>query len=104
MQIALVDTFVVPESSREEFLKNVRFSAEHIRTIPGFVEGNVFERVGGEGRFSVVTTAVWKDRAAFEAARQAVGAMFQRIGFNPPEVMQKLGVQLDRSVYERTSY
>jgi len=29
---------------------------------------------------------------------------FQRIGFNPPEIMKKLKVEIDRGVYRRSQY
>ena len=100
----LVDLFVVPESSLEEFLRNVRFSARIVRQQPGFVEGFVHERTAGDGKVNVVTTAVWESEDAMQKARQAVPTEFAKTGFNPPEIMQRLGVQIERAIYRRSPY
>ena len=60
LEIVLVDKFVVPEVSKAEFLEAVHKSATFIRTLSGFVEGFVYEKIDGDSRNSVVTTAVWK--------------------------------------------
>src|SRR5437660_1601294 len=83
MQIALIDGFMVAEEVREEFLSNVHFSANYLKTLAGFVEGYVYERAADGKGFDVVTTAVWESEAAFEAARQTAAIEFQKLGFNP---------------------
>jgi heme-degrading monooxygenase HmoA len=104
MQIVLIDGFVVPEESREEFLSRVQFSADYIRTLPGFVEGYVHRRAAGESRFDIVTTAVWESDEAMQNAKQAVAAFYQKVGFNPPDIMKRLGVRIERAEYRRKSY
>jgi hypothetical protein len=51
-----------------------------------------------------VTSAVWKDEEAFQNSRKRAAEEFQRIGFNPPEIMKRLKVEIDRGVYRRSSY
>jgi len=104
MNTVLVDLFVVPESSLEEFLSAVHFSAKIVRRQPGFVEGFVHERTAGDGKVNVVTTAVWESERAMQEARQSVPAEFAKTGFNPPEIMKRLGVQLERAIYRRSPY
>lgn len=104
MQIALIDGFVVAEEVREEFLSNVRFSADYLKTLPGFIEGYVYERVAGNNRFNIVTTAVWESEQAMEDAKKSAAIEFQKRGFNPPEIMKRLGVQIERAEYRRESY
>jgi hypothetical protein len=51
-----------------------------------------------------VTTAVWKDENAFLNARKRAAEEFQRIGFNSPEIMKNLKVEIERGVYRRSPY
>ena len=104
METILVDQFVVSEAAVEEFLKQAHFSAKLVKTRPGFVEGSVFRRASGDGRVNVITTAVWASQAAMEAARGSISEEFAKIGFNPPEIMKRLGVQLERGIYHRAPY
>lgn len=104
MEAVLIDHFVVPEGSVEEFLRQVHFSANIVKRWPGFIEGHVFRRTAGDGRVNVVTTAVWASQAAMEEARKSIPAEFAKVGFSPPEVMKKLGVVIERGVYQRAPY
>ena len=104
MEIVLIDQFVVPPSAVEEFLTQAHFSANIVKQRPGFIEGHVFSRIDGEGRVNVVTTAVWASREAMEAAKKSVQEEFLKIGFNPPEIMRRLGVTIERGLYHRRAY
>ncbi len=104
MEIVLIDRFIVPEESKVAFLEAVRRSTAFLRTLPGFVEGYVYERKEGETRHNVVTTAVWKDEEAFQNARKSAAEGFKKIGFNPPEIMKTLNVEIERAVYHRSPY
>jgi heme-degrading monooxygenase HmoA len=104
MQRVLIDTFVVPEESKSLFLDRSRQVQAFLRTLPGFVEGFLHERVEGDGRCNVVTTAVWESEAAYENARKATTEEFQRAGFNPQETMKQLKVEVERAVYRRSPY
>ena len=44
MEVVLIDKFIVPEESKVEFLEAVRSSATFLWTLPGFVEGFVYEK------------------------------------------------------------
>jgi heme-degrading monooxygenase HmoA len=104
VEIVLIDKFVVPEESKARFLEQVRRSAAFLRTLPGFVEGFVHEKKDGVSRNNVVTTAVWKDDAAFEGAKASAAQEFKKIGFNPAEIMKNLNVEMERAVYRRSPY
>jgi heme-degrading monooxygenase HmoA len=104
VEIVLVDRFVVPEELKEPFLEQVRKSASFLRTLPGFVEGFVYEKTDGESHQNVLTTAVWKDEEAFQNAKKCADEGFKKIGFNPPEIMKTLNVRIERSVYQRSPY
>lgn len=104
MEIILIDQFVVPESAVREFLEKVHFSANIVKTRPGFVEGYVYQRAADDGRMNIITTAVWASESAMQEARKSIAAEFATIGFNPPEIMQRLGVQMQRGTYQRSPY
>ncbi len=100
----LIDRFIVPEESKQEFLQQVHKSASFLRTLPGFVEGYVYEKTDGDSRQNVLTTAVWKDEEAYQNAKRSASEGFKKIGFNPPEIMKALNVQMERAVYRRSKY
>ena len=104
MEIILIDRFIVPEESKARFLAEVQKSAAFLRTLPGFVEGFIHENRDGASRHNVVTTAVWKDEGAYQNAKKSAAEEFQRIGFNPPEIMKELNVEIERGVYSRSPY
>ncbi len=104
MEVVLIDRFVVPEASKAQFLREIQRSAALIKTLPGFVEGFVYENTGGEAGHAVVTTAVWKDEEAFQNARRSAAEEFRKIGFDPAEIMKNLNVAMERAVYRRTPY
>ena len=104
MEIVLIDRFVVPKESMSEFLKAVHDSSSFLRTLPGFVEGFVYQNTDGSGRQNIITTAVWANEEAFQNAKQAALAEFQKRGFNPPEIMKRLRVEIERGVFSRSLY
>jgi heme-degrading monooxygenase HmoA len=104
METVLIDKFRVPEEAKAKFLEQVHRSAALLRTLPGFVEGYVYERTDGESRHNIMTSAVWKDEEAFQNARKNTAEAFKKIGFKPAEIMQNLNVEIERAVYRRSSY
>lgn len=104
MQVVLIDTFIVPEASKAAFLERTHGIQTFIKTLPGFVEGFVYERKTGASRYNIITTAVWENEEAIGKAQQAMAAEYQRQHFNPQEFMQQLQVEVERGVYERFPY
>jgi heme-degrading monooxygenase HmoA len=104
MQKVLIDTFIVPEASKAPFLETARKVQSLLKTVPGFVEGYLFEKRDGAGRYDYMTTAVWESEAAFEAAQKTVAAEFQKQGINPLETRKKLKIEGERAIYERFPY
>jgi heme-degrading monooxygenase HmoA len=99
MERVLIDTFIVPEESKAEFLERARKSQSFISTLPGFVEGFLYEKKDGENRYNFLTTAVWENEEAFENAKKAVAIEYQKQGFNPQETRKKLKIESVRSTY-----
>lgn len=104
MEKVLIDLFTVPQASLPEFIAAASSTMPFLRAQPGFVEGHLCQARDGSGRYNVVTTAVWADEAAFENAKRAAQQEYQRIGFSPPEIIKRLGVTMERGVFDRTPY
>ncbi len=104
MEIVLIDTFIVPEAAKDEFRQAAVNAQNFIKTLPGYVEGYIYEQQDGESHYNFLTTAVWRDQDAFEAAKKSVGAEYQRTGYDPQVTRQKLGITQTRSTYTRRPY
>jgi heme-degrading monooxygenase HmoA len=102
MEIVLIDTFNVPKESMAAFLEGARKVQSFIRTLPGFVEGFLYEKKDGESRHNFLTTAAWESEEAFENAKRAVAIEFQKQGFNAQETRERLRIESVRSIYERS--
>jgi heme-degrading monooxygenase HmoA len=101
MQKVWIDIFVVPEESKGPFLERSRKVQSFLKTLPGFVEGLLYERKEGESRYNYVTIAAWESAEAFENAKAAVAAEFKKQGFDREATVKKLNIESQRAVYER---
>jgi heme-degrading monooxygenase HmoA len=99
-RIYRVDKFKVPSAAREEFIDRVHKSHEFLRTLPGLIQDHVLEQTSGPGEFNFVTIIVWNSIESIEAARKAVMAKYEEIGFNPQEMYARLGIKADIAVYQ----
>jgi heme-degrading monooxygenase HmoA len=104
MQKVLIDTFTVPEESKAAFLDRARTVQSFLKTLPGFVEGFLYEQTDGQTRFNIVTTAVWENEEAYENAHKAVAAEFEKTGFTRQETQRVLKIESERGVYSRMPY
>jgi len=104
MQTVLIDKFIVPEESRTAFLETSRKIQSVLKTLPGFIEGFVYERREGAGHHDIMTTAVWETEDAYSNAKKAMAVKLQEHGLNPQEIMRRLNVQAERGVYDRSPY
>jgi len=104
MQITLVDKIIVPEESKATFLERAHQVQRFIKTLPGFVEGFLYEKEAGESAHNFMTTAVWESEEAFQNAQRLVAAEYQNQGFNPQEFRKQLRITSERDVYKRSAY
>jgi heme-degrading monooxygenase HmoA len=94
-----VDRFKIPVAAREEFLARVRATHEILRPIPGFVEDFLLEQRLASGDLRIVTIAVWQNAQAFNSAKAIVQERYKKIGFNPAEIIERLGIEADLADY-----
>jgi heme-degrading monooxygenase HmoA len=86
------------------FLERAHEVQNLLKTLPGFVEGFLYEKKDGESRYNYMTTAVWENEEVFENAKRAVATEFKKQGFDPQETRKKLKIESERAVYERSPY
>jgi len=94
-----VDTFIVPESAREEFLEKVRESQVLLQQQQGFLQDFVLERASNSREFHLITIVEWQNQQAVDDARKAVTAFHQSANFNPEELFERLGIRAQREMY-----
>jgi heme-degrading monooxygenase HmoA len=100
----LIDIFVVPEESRQPFLERSRKVQSFLKTLPGFVEGFLYERKEGESRYNCLTIATWESTETLENAKKAVAGEFEKQGYDRVATAKKLNIESQRAVYERSPY
>src|SRR5262245_27263444 len=95
-----IDSFSVPAAARTEFEAAMRRNLGFIRTLPGFLSHTVFEKASGPSTYNIVTIAIWESPEAIAKAADAVRAYYEEIGFNPAEVLSRLGVAAEIGQYQ----
>lgn len=94
-----VDRFIVPATARGEFLQRVVETHEILRAQEGFIRDAILEKASGPGRFNLVTIAEWRSQTDMDRAKSAVLAMQAKSGFNPQEILARLGIGADIANY-----
>jgi len=94
-----VDKFVVPASSRDEFLARARDVKDFLKCQEGFVRSTYLEQFAGPGQFNLVTIVEWKSEAHVEQvkeAKQAKDALaVQEGGETREQFYQRLDIKAD---------
>ncbi|MCF3643133.1 antibiotic biosynthesis monooxygenase [Rhizobium sp. TRM95111] len=93
------DKFTVPAAARSEFLDRVAATHALLRTQPGFVRDLILEKENGVATVDVVTVAEWRDEAAILQAKATIAEAHRRMGFDPGELMARLGIKADMGTY-----
>lgn len=94
-----VDRFVVPASGRTEFLDRVTTTHELLRKQDGFVRDLILEQQSGPSEFNVVTLVEWTDQSVVEHVSAAVAKLHADGGFDPREMIDRLGIRADIAGY-----
>lgn len=90
-----VDSFVVPEAIRAEFVAAMKRNLTFIEKLPGFRGHVVLEKTSGPGTFDLVTIAAWESAEAIEQAGAQVRAYYQEIGFDMPSTLARWQVRAE---------
>ncbi|MGZ3419286.1 MAG: antibiotic biosynthesis monooxygenase family protein [Polyangiales bacterium] len=90
-----IDSFLVPEAARAEFVATMKRNLAFIEKQPGFRGHVVFEKTSGPGTFDIVTIAMWESAEAIEQAGVRVRAYYQEIGFDMPATLARWQVRAE---------
>lgn len=100
-RVHFIDTFIIPPAAREEFMTRVALNRSFIKTLPGFIEDQAYERRDEQHTIHYVTVAVWASEAALKSAREAVQAEYKRQSFDPAAFMKRLQITMNRGIYTK---
>ena len=100
-ELYLVDTFTVPAAARADFEAATRRNRDFIRTLPGFRGDLMVVRSQGSG-FDIATVAAWENADALARAKDAVGAYYRTIAFDPAASLARWGATLTRTIGTRS--
>jgi heme-degrading monooxygenase HmoA len=97
-----IDRFVVPQTSKQEFVERMDVNRNFIKNLPGFVEDAAYERLDEQGNLIIVTIATWENEDAIRKAKEAVQAEYKKEGFNMQAMLERLKItMMERGVYTK---
>lgn len=99
--VRFIDRFVIPAAAKKEFFERTRINRQFIKKLPGFLGDEMYVSEDENGNARCVTVAVWENAAALQQAKEKVQAFYQEEGFNPAEMLNRLGITIDRAVYQK---
>jgi heme-degrading monooxygenase HmoA len=102
MKQILIDKFIVPEKSKQEFLQRVNINRNFIKNLNGFIKDEAYERTDEHGNLIFMTIAVWENEAVLKKAKEAVQASYKKEGFDIPEMFTRLNITMDRNIYKES--
>ncbi|MEZ2334235.1 hypothetical protein AB6735_01330 [Mucilaginibacter sp. RCC_168] len=100
MQQIFIDKFIIPQNGKQEFTERMNFNRGFIKNLPGFLGDIAYEREDENGNTICVTVATWESEDALNQAKAAVQTEYQRIGFNPAELIARLNITMERDIYQ----
>jgi len=103
MQQIFIDKFMIPHNAKQEFTERMNFNRDFIKKLPGFLGDAAYERVDENGNIICITIANWESEETLNQAKIAVQAEYQRINFNPAELLTRLNITMERDIYQPTS-
>jgi hypothetical protein len=99
-QVYFIDKFFIPKNAIEEFKQRMKHNRSFIRNLRGFIKDEAYEQQDQEGNLIIITIAVWENQSHLDNAKSAVQTEFKRINFNPSEFYQRLGIKMERGLYQ----
>jgi heme-degrading monooxygenase HmoA len=95
-----IDRFTgIPAQGREEFLERVHSTQQMLRAQDGYVRGYVLEQPGDAQTSTILTFAEWENADVVPRVTQAVAEFHRAQGYNPNELLARLGITVERGAY-----
>lgn len=102
--IIFIDKFLVPEKSKQAFIKRMNINRQFIKNLPGFIEDVAYESMGESGNLTYITIAVWDNEKSLNEAKEAVETENKKQDFNPKEMMERLNITMERGIFKEMEY
>ena len=100
MKQIFIDTFIVPEKAKQEFLERVSINRNFIKHLNGFIKDDAYERTDENGNLIYMTIAVWENEAVLKKAKEIVQAQYKKEGFTISEMFERLNIVMERNIYK----
>lgn len=97
--IYFVDRFTMPKTSLPEFFERMEMNRSFIRNLEGFNRDERMIMDEQNGNIIVMTVAVWENQKALESAKLMVQEYYQKVGFNPKELYERLDIKMQREIF-----
>lgn len=101
MEQIFIDRFIIPETSKAEFIERMTINRNLISKLPGFIRDDVYKRNDEQGNTLCITVAVWESEAAIANAKEQVQADYKKTGFDMPGMLQRLNIKMERGQYRK---
>lgn len=98
-RVTFIDTFTIPENSREAFIGRMNKNRELLKTMPGFIEYHAYEKTAGKSKFNYITIATWENEEAITNAKKAINAYYRNENFNLQEFIKQNDITMERALY-----
>lgn len=100
MKQIFIDTFIVPEKSKQEFLERVHINRNFIKHLNGFIKDDAYERTDENGNLIYMTIAVWQNETVLKKAKESVQTEYKKQGFSMAEMFERLHIVMERNIYK----
>lgn len=99
MPVFRIDSFIVPEPARSEFLQRVTATHQVLRRQKGFVFDRIVERSLGDGTSRLITIVEWDGADAIAGAVRAVRQAHAGDAFTAADFIADNGIVADIAMY-----
>lgn len=100
MPVFRIDSFIVPQPAREDFLQRVTATHQILRRQTGFVLDRIVERPLGDGTSRLITIVEWAGADAIAGAVRAVRQAHAGDGFSAADFIADNGIVADIGMYQ----
>lgn len=78
----------------------MNYNWNFIKSLPGFIEHLAYQEIDGNENLVCITIAKWESEAYLNKAKVLVKDEYLKIGFNSTEMFERLGITMDRGIYQ----
>jgi heme-degrading monooxygenase HmoA len=98
----VVGKIEVPARSIEAFRKQVHVTPNFLKTLPGYVAGEMYEMTDDAGTLHVLSITTWEDDESYKDAQKKLTAFYKETNFDRMAFREKLSIAADYALYTET--